>query len=51
MPGDIVSFGGQGHVGIYLGRGLYVHSPQSGDVVRVQRVRDHLNFDGVIRIG
>jgi peptidoglycan DL-endopeptidase CwlO len=51
MPGDIVSFGGQGHIGIYLGRGLYVHSPQSGDVVRVQRVRDHLNFDGVIRIG
>ena len=51
MPGDIVSFDGQGHVGIYLGRGLYVHSPQSGDVVRVQRVRDHLNFDGVKRIG
>lgn len=50
MPGDIVSFDGQGHVGIYLGRGLYVHSPQSGDVVRVQRVRDHLNLDGVIRI-
>lgn len=51
MPGDIVSFDGQGHVGIYLGHGLYVHSPQSGDVVRVQRVRDHRNFDGVIRIG
>ena len=51
MPGDIVSFDGQGHVGIYLGHGLYVHSPQSGDVVRVQRVRDHLNFDGVKRIG
>ena len=51
MPGDIVSFGGQGHIGIYLGSGLYVHSPQSGDVVRVQRVRDHLNFDGVVRIG
>ena len=51
MLGDIVSFNGQGHVGIYLGRGWYVHSPQSGDVVRVERVRDHLNFDGVVRIG
>ena len=34
--GDMVFFSGLGHVGIYVGGGRYVHSPHSGDVVRVE---------------
>lgn len=51
QPGDVVSFGGQGHVGLYLGGGLFVHSKQSGDTVRVDRVADHGGVDGFVRLG
>lgn len=34
-PGDIVGFYGGGHVGIYIGAGLVVHSPHTGDVVKI----------------
>lgn len=51
QPGDIVSFHGQGHVGIYLGDGLYVHSTKSGDVVRVHALADRTDLDGFVRIG
>ena len=37
QPGDLVFFG-RGrihHVGIYVGNGEYIHSPRTGDVVRV----------------
>ena len=36
-PGDLVFFGTPGstyHVGIYVGNGLYIHAPQTGDVVK-----------------
>jgi cell wall-associated NlpC family hydrolase len=39
-PGDVVFFNGLGHVGIYLGRGRFVHSPHSGDVVKISRFSD-----------
>jgi cell wall-associated NlpC family hydrolase len=32
-PADIVFTAGDGHVGIYIGRGLVVHAPHSGAVV------------------
>ena len=51
QPGDIVSFHGQGHVGIYLGDGLYVHSTKSGDVVRVHALADRSDLDGIVRLG
>lgn len=41
MPGDLVVYdegGGNGHIGIYLGNGMMVASPQTGDHVRVQKV-------------
>jgi cell wall-associated NlpC family hydrolase len=40
-PGDIVYYdegGGAGHVGIYLGNGMMVAAPQSGQNVQVQKV-------------
>jgi len=39
LPGDLV-FGGSPvhHVGIYIGNGQMVHSPQSGDVVKVSGI-------------
>jgi len=36
QPGDLVFFGSPiHHVGIYVGGGQYIHSPRTGDVVRV----------------
>lgn len=51
QPGDIVSFHGQGHVGIYVGDGLYVHSTKAGDVVRVHAIADRSDLDGFVRLG
>lgn len=36
LPGDIVCY--PGHVGIYLGNGMMIHAPQTGDVVKVASV-------------
>jgi cell wall-associated NlpC family hydrolase len=38
VPGDLVFFNGLSHAGIYVGRGRFVHSPQTGDVVKVSRL-------------
>jgi cell wall-associated NlpC family hydrolase len=38
--GDVVFFNGLGHVGIYIGRGRFVHSPHSGDVVKISRLSE-----------
>jgi cell wall-associated NlpC family hydrolase len=40
LPGDLVFFhspayGQHGHVGMFLGQGLFVHDPHSGDVVKI----------------
>ena len=51
QPGDLVSFHGQGHIGIYLGDGLYVHSTKAGDVVRVHALADRSDLDGFVRLG
>jgi cell wall-associated NlpC family hydrolase len=51
QPGDLVSFHGQGHIGFYLGRGLYVHSTRSGDVVSVHAIADRTDLDGFVRVG
>lgn len=39
-PGDLVFFSGLGHMGIYIGRGRFIHSPRTGDVVRINRMSD-----------
>jgi cell wall-associated NlpC family hydrolase len=37
-PGDLVFFDGLGHVGMYVGRGRFIHSPRSGTRVRIERM-------------
>jgi cell wall-associated NlpC family hydrolase len=35
QPGDLVFFDGLGHVGMYIGGGMFVHAPHTGTVVQV----------------
>ena len=37
-PGDLVFFNGLGHNGIYIGNGNFVHSPHTGDVVKISSI-------------
>ncbi len=39
-PGDLVFFDGLGHVGIYIGGGQFIHSPHTGDVVKISSLDD-----------
>jgi cell wall-associated NlpC family hydrolase len=41
LPGDLVFFNTTDHVGLYLGNGLFIHAPHTGDVVRVARLADY----------
>lgn len=51
--GDLVFFGGGKssitHVGIYLGNGKYIHSPQTGEFVRIDKLKDRDNYVGATR--
>jgi cell wall-associated NlpC family hydrolase len=40
QPGDLVFFDGLDHVGIYIGGGMMVHAPQTGDVVKITPISD-----------
>ena len=50
--GDLVFFGGRGgisHVGVYVGKGRFVHAPNSGGTVRLDDIdgpywRDHFEY-------
>jgi len=37
-PGDVLFFEGLGHVGLYVGNGRMVHSPETGRNVEVVRL-------------
>ena len=39
-PGDLVFFNDYGHVGIFVGNGCFVHSPSTGDVIKVTSFTD-----------
>lgn len=49
-PGDLVFFNGFGHVGIAIGGGRFVHSPQTGGVVEVVRLSERDDFLGAVRV-
>jgi peptidoglycan DL-endopeptidase CwlO len=40
QPGDLVFFNGLGHNGIYVGGGSFIHSPHTGDVVKVSSLSE-----------
>lgn len=39
-PGDLVFFNGLGHNGIYVGGGRFIHSPHTGDVVKISSIHE-----------
>lgn len=52
-PGDLVFFNGLGHMGIYVGKGKFIHSPQTGERVRIESLSAsnwHRNYVGARRI-
>jgi len=51
-PGDLVFFDSAGHVGIYVGRGRFIHAPHTGTVVRISTMRGWYSsrFDGARRV-
>jgi cell wall-associated NlpC family hydrolase len=51
QPGDLVFFGSPiHHVGMYLGGGVMIHAPQTGDVVKISPVYRN-DFAGAARPG
>ena len=56
-PGDLVFFHmrsyGPGHEGMYIGDGLFIHAPHSGDVVKVSSLESPayaLGYVGAVRV-
>jgi cell wall-associated NlpC family hydrolase len=51
-PGDVLFFNGDGHVGLYIGRGRMVHAPYTGRDVEVVRLADWYGsrLDGARRV-
>ncbi len=50
-PGDLVFFyPDHHHVGIYIGNGMMVNAPQTGDVVKVASVMGHGRYSGAVRV-
>ena len=50
-PGDLVFFyRDHHHVGIYIGNGLMINAPHTGDVVRIASVLSHGSFSGAARV-
>lgn len=52
-PGDLVFFNGLGHVGIYVGRGRFIHSPRTGESIRIESLSAsnwHRNYVGAKRV-
>jgi len=52
QPGDLVFFTGASHMGIYIGGGQFIHSPHTGDVVKISSLSGYYssNFAGARRI-
>ncbi len=49
-PGDLVFFyPDHHHVGIYIGGGMFIHAPHTGDHVRVTTLAAHGSFSGGVR--
>jgi cell wall-associated NlpC family hydrolase len=53
QPGDLLFFHGIGHVGMYVGHGRMIHSPSTGERVRIDKLSGwrRSTFDGAVRPG
>ncbi len=51
-PGDLVFFDDLGHVGIYVGNGLFIHAPHTGSTVSIDSLAGWYSatYDGARRI-
>lgn len=49
-PGDLVFFRHNGHVGIYVGGGYYIHAPHTGDVVKLSPLSSRADLSACRRI-
>ncbi|MEU6730321.1 C40 family peptidase [Nonomuraea wenchangensis] len=52
-PGDLMFFNGLGHVGMYVGKGKMIHSPRTGERVRIDKLSGwrKSSFVGAVRPG
>ncbi|RSN16006.1 glycoside hydrolase [Nonomuraea sp. WAC 01424] len=52
-PGDLMFFNGLGHVGMYVGHGKMIHSPRTGQRVRIDKLGGwrKSSFVGAVRPG
>ncbi|MBF8193914.1 C40 family peptidase [Nonomuraea sp. K274] len=52
-PGDLMFFNGLGHVGMYVGKGKMIHSPRTGERVRIDKLGGwrRSSFVGAVRPG
>jgi cell wall-associated NlpC family hydrolase len=53
QPGDLMFFNGLGHVGMYVGKGRMIHSPRTGERVRIDKLSGwrKASFVGAVRPG
>lgn len=52
QPGDLVFFGSPAyHVAIYIGDGMIIHAPTSGDVVKIVSLSSMPDYSGARRVG
>jgi cell wall-associated NlpC family hydrolase len=51
-PGDLVFFDGLGHVGMYIGRGRFIHAPHTGTRVSISSLTGSYAavYDGAVRL-
>ena len=51
-PGDLVFFGSPAyHVALYIGNGMIIHAPTSGDVVKIVALSSMSDYSGATRLG
>lgn len=52
LPGDLVFFGSPAyHVALYIGGGLIIHAPTTGDVVKIASLSYLSDYSGARRVG
>lgn len=50
QAGDLLAFGSPvHHVGIYIGDGLFIHAPRTGDVIKISRLAERTNLAAIRR--